>query len=1006
MSRAALATSVALLLVAAPAGAGWRESAPVKAWAGPKLNGVAVASQAGAWWAVGEGGAVVTSADGFSSAAPTPVAISGLASSAILTSVWVSPDASAVHLFGKNRARASFVQGSWRTSTALWGTTQASVEGIAFLGPDLGYLVGVAVPDGYLGELTWPTGAADATVADLTGDSLMRLNATARSAFFFAKGDGLIATGAGSELLQLKAGAYSSLYTSVGNALNAVHFAGSSGVAVGGTASAPLVVLLDASTEPPTVSTAAAFPPFPNLQDVFVTASGFAVAVGKGGQVAQSFDFGEHWVEKLEVAGASFGRVACLPDGNQCVAVGSYASTGAAAAYQNEAPTGVVLLNQSPNGTPVPDDAPVCLSVVASDPDGDPVQVAWTDANLLPGPSGAPALDKATTAAPPCFTAAAACSGTAFSNISVRVSDGRLSTEIPVSLSLTHPVRPPTSPVLSVRSGGLSWSPGRAYQVDAAATGDCGAPVAKVEFTQSAPLPAPSVSGATAAYDLSGLCLPAETPATLQAVACYASGVCSLSPGALQVTLQPDTSAPTLQLPSSVAVAPGASLAVPVDVRHPCARAFALSASCDDGSAPIASAGAIELSSSDAARCSPKILQCTVTARATDYAPAAAATAAIAVQLEARSPPSSLSIALAGGDRALAPGEAVTLLATVDSPCAQVTWVVRRSSTGAVVASGSGLELQLTAPQDVCGREQLVAEAVESLSGLSASLPLSVEGASGSPSIAPAASFDPSDAPTLRCDAGTSVQLRAFVDVPCGVAQAQASWRQLGDLPLELDGGPSLGQLEVVAAPERFGALIGQTASLELTVSSAGSEVSQTFSVRFLPEPFVQLAHLADRQQASTGEVVWLSLTPTSECASAAPGGIDAHIALEGLEYVEGSAMLAGAPRPDPETDDSGRRVFRALPLSDSTGGFADPSLRRAAERRLPGVRQGVRDGVSHVDAGPGGVAVGWLGRRGAAGIARGRLLRVRPGVVRRASRRGGPGRARLSGEAAETMVS
>lgn len=972
MKASALAAPAALLLAAGPARGGWGESAPVKSWAGPKLNGVAVASQVGEWWAVGEGAAVLKSIDGFEKEAPTQVAIPGLAGTALLTSIWLSPDAAAVHLFGKNRARASFVEGTWRTSTALWGTSQASVEGIAFLGPELGYLVGIALPDGYLGAFRWPADASDATVADLAGDSVMRLYPTARSAWFFAPEDGLIATGSGSVLLRYQRRnqreTYTRLYQAIGKALNAVHFAGARGAVVGGTASAPLVVLLDASSGALTASPSAVPPPFPNLQDVFMTDSGFAVAIGKGGQIAESFDFGARWTEKLALAGASFGRVACQPDGNRCAAVGSYASTGtgAAAVYVNGAPAGAVLINQMPNGTPASDGSPICLSVEASDPDGDPVSYAWEDANRIPGPDGAPAVDQAAAASPPCFGATADCSGTTISGITVRVSDGRKSTELPVSLALTHAVRPPTVPGLSVRSGEVSWSPGRRYEVDAAAAGDCGTAVTRYEFASSAPLPAPRVSGGSAHFDLEGLCLSADASAQIRAVACYASGVCSPSSGALEVTVHPDTSAPALLLPSSLAIGPGATRIVNVAPKHPCARAFALDAVCDDGSRPALSPGAIVFANGDAARCVSRSVQCTVTAQATDYPPAAEASASISLELEALPLPASLAVERVGGARTLRPGEALSLRAEADSPCAQITWQVRRRSTGSVAASGSGPLLELTVPE-ICGQDTLVVEAVEALSGMRASLALDVEGGPGLSIDPPTpSSFDPSAAPTMGCRSGGAVQIRARVEAPCLEGAGVARWRQLGDLPLSVHAGPALGEVRVTAAPEDFGALIGRTASLELTVESApGIEASRTFSVRFVPEPFVRLAHLPDRRQASAGEVVWLSLASSTECPSGPTGGIDVRVALEGFEYVQGSAALDGARRPDPEVDDSGQLVFRALPLPGAPE--APPVLRYAVRRSAAAQGFGRASATAYLATAP-DLAVSRESEAGAAG--------------------------------------
>ncbi|MBI5547212.1 MAG: hypothetical protein HY901_25300, partial [Deltaproteobacteria bacterium] len=439
------------LAVAFPAQAGWQRARFLDAPAGnevlPPQQGLKAvgaarpaAGQPAMVWAVGGSqtlntSLIVHSTDDFHSLWQS-TQCSSIAHP--LNALWVAPDASFVHAFGRSFSHAAF-DGTWActpyTVSASGLFSNFAVLGVSFADRDNGYLGGSATQMGSTHALVQWTSSGATKVGGYSNVAAVARSASGSS--FFSTGNQLNQVGVGP------------VGTVVSNPINALAFHGDSGLLVTNVGNDTRFVNGGTGA----VTTLGVAPSFSNAKGVALAATGFAVVVTAAtattGAIYESYDGGHTWraadLTGIAPAVRALAAVSCW-DENTCAAVGAN-DLGAGLFepeflfYENLAPTAVVTVNGQPLSVHPRDDAPICLAAAVTDPEGDPdLTITWHGAGV----------DASPLAVPPCFSTGVSCSPQSL-DYTLDLSDGRR-TAVPsptFQVVVDHAPQPPSAPTLS-----------------------------------------------------------------------------------------------------------------------------------------------------------------------------------------------------------------------------------------------------------------------------------------------------------------------------------------------------------------------------------------------------------------------------------------------------------------------------------------------------------------------------------------------------------------------------
>ncbi|HEY3449864.1 MAG TPA: hypothetical protein VGK67_26155 [Myxococcales bacterium] len=497
-----------LLLAAAPARAGWQRTQFVDSGGQPAtppaLNLRAVGVGAGGKvWAVGGAQStasfIAVSTDGFATVRQDASCAS---INRILNALWVAPDGSYVHAFGLGNAHAAWNGTSWDCANFTNPTgigLSIGINGVAFSDSANGYLVG--------GATSLPTTSLVLQYASGTLTNVSNVGFGTATNIARSSSSGILDYSVGGRLFRHP---QTNPFATVGSSITSLFLLGDSGLAAAGDAALTRKIDAAASTATAPSGTLMDFQP---VLGVTMAPKGFALAVGQvssanvsEGAIAQSDDGGDNWrridLSKISPAVKVLHAVACW-DENNCVAVGAndLALTGGSGfdpeflVYANHVPTVAVTVNGQPSPATVLDDADVTLTATVADPEGDPTTLTWY------GPTPVDGSHAATVT----FTPAVSCSAQNLPH-AIEVTDGRLTTSPPIDVSIlvNHAPKAPSAPALSpapATGTTYEWAVGSTNTLTASATKDCGRPVT-YEFQQTGAVPAPSIAGASATYDV------------------------------------------------------------------------------------------------------------------------------------------------------------------------------------------------------------------------------------------------------------------------------------------------------------------------------------------------------------------------------------------------------------------------------------------------------------------------------------------------------------------------
>ena len=212
-------------------------------------------------------------------------------------------------------------------------------------------------------------------------------------------------------------------------------------------------------------------------------------------------------------------------------------------------------------------------------------------------------------------------------------------------------------------------------------------------------------------------------------------------------------------------------------------------------------------------------------------------------------PPGNLQIA-----GAEATAHELTASASIDSACPFAPvfdWTATLRGSGELLAQSTSEQLAVSLPA-ICGADFVDVELTERITGLAVQQALEVEAYRGPVGLGAPTSASYLPGPSVEIDCAPNPAVRLLPE-PTGCVR-ELDWRQATGLPLQFEQSAE-GVLEVVAGAESFGRLVGRSARFEArAINDDATSEPAVFEVLFVPKPFVELRHRADRPVVAVGE--------------------------------------------------------------------------------------------------------------------------------------------------------